>query len=306
MVEHEHGTKTRRARLAVQLPAGRRRVAIRDVFGVTAALAWLSLGAAGCVLVMDADFDKYEAASTNAPVPDASTGDAGGAPADASPDVMPEAAGGMAGTGGAGAGGGGVGGSGGTTPDPTCFDGISNQGEEGVDCGGPCPPCPTQGFSHTENFDMFPNWGPDGPYTVGGTCAQDLIVDGWGVSNEQDSLFKRASGYYAAIVTDDLAYFGVFCDDALFSPDLDTREATQVTVQFDSSLLTFENTRASVGIVRDGTPEEIWSRSIDGVNRHEVLGPVPTNGAAKVSVYFRYEAMYEFYWKVDNVRIDGT
>ena len=23
----------------------------------------------------------------------------------------------------------------------TCFDGIQNQGEEGVDCGGPCPAC---------------------------------------------------------------------------------------------------------------------------------------------------------------------
>ena len=28
-------------------------------------------------------------------------------------------------------------------PCPTCFDGIKNQGEEGIDCGGPCPPCPS-------------------------------------------------------------------------------------------------------------------------------------------------------------------
>ena len=26
--------------------------------------------------------------------------------------------------------------------DPNCFDGKRNQGEEGVDCGGPCRPCP--------------------------------------------------------------------------------------------------------------------------------------------------------------------
>ncbi|MER3570499.1 MAG: hypothetical protein C4348_02790 [Patescibacteria group bacterium] len=26
-------------------------------------------------------------------------------------------------------------------PEPTCFDNIKNQGEEDVDCGGPCPPC---------------------------------------------------------------------------------------------------------------------------------------------------------------------
>jgi hypothetical protein len=29
------------------------------------------------------------------------------------------------------------------TPCPTCNDGIQNQGETGVDCGGPCTPCPT-------------------------------------------------------------------------------------------------------------------------------------------------------------------
>ena len=28
-------------------------------------------------------------------------------------------------------------------PCPTCFDGIQNQGEEGIDCGGPCPACPS-------------------------------------------------------------------------------------------------------------------------------------------------------------------
>ena len=25
--------------------------------------------------------------------------------------------------------------------EPTCFDRIQNQGEEGIDCGGPCEPC---------------------------------------------------------------------------------------------------------------------------------------------------------------------
>ncbi|MFT4303577.1 MAG: hypothetical protein ACMXYG_03360 [Candidatus Woesearchaeota archaeon] len=31
-----------------------------------------------------------------------------------------------------------------TQAEPTCFDGIQNQGEEGIDCGGPCPPCVQQ------------------------------------------------------------------------------------------------------------------------------------------------------------------
>jgi len=28
-------------------------------------------------------------------------------------------------------------------PCPSCEDGIQNQGEEGIDCGGPCKPCPS-------------------------------------------------------------------------------------------------------------------------------------------------------------------
>ncbi|MFP4524395.1 MAG: hypothetical protein ACLFO2_03745 [Candidatus Woesearchaeota archaeon] len=35
---------------------------------------------------------------------------------------------------------------------PTCSDGIQNQGEEGVDCGGPCPPCGTC-FDGIQNND---------------------------------------------------------------------------------------------------------------------------------------------------------
>jgi len=34
-------------------------------------------------------------------------------------------------------------------PCPSCFDGIQNQGEEGIDCGGPCEPCVTTTTSTT-------------------------------------------------------------------------------------------------------------------------------------------------------------
>ena len=33
----------------------------------------------------------------------------------------------------------------GTSEIPTCFDGIQNQGELEVDCGGPCAPCEISG-----------------------------------------------------------------------------------------------------------------------------------------------------------------
>ncbi|MBK7389722.1 MAG: hypothetical protein IPI23_11835 [Bacteroidetes bacterium] len=34
------------------------------------------------------------------------------------------------------------------TPTATCSDGIQNQGETGIDCGGPCAACPTATLSN--------------------------------------------------------------------------------------------------------------------------------------------------------------
>ncbi len=45
---------------------------------------------------------------------------------------------------------------------PTCFDGIQNQGETGIDCGGPCKPCPTC-------FDGIQNQGEE-YIDCGGPC----------------------------------------------------------------------------------------------------------------------------------------
>jgi len=45
---------------------------------------------------------------------------------------------------------------------PECFDGIQNQGEDGVDCGGPCPPCWTC-------YDRLQNQGEEG-IDCGGPC----------------------------------------------------------------------------------------------------------------------------------------
>ena len=39
---------------------------------------------------------------------------------------------------------------------PTCTDGIQNQGETGVDCGGPCPPCTTSLCLGNSSNDYFP------------------------------------------------------------------------------------------------------------------------------------------------------
>ena len=35
----------------------------------------------------------------------------------------------------------------------SCFDGKKNQGEEGIDCGGPCPPCE---LKYAEPLKVYP------------------------------------------------------------------------------------------------------------------------------------------------------
>ena len=48
---------------------------------------------------------------------------------------------------------------------PTCYDDIQNQGEEGIDCGGPCPTCPAT----TSCYDGLKNQGEEG-IDCGGPC----------------------------------------------------------------------------------------------------------------------------------------
>jgi hypothetical protein len=45
---------------------------------------------------------------------------------------------------------------------PECYDGVQNQAEDGIDCGGPCPPCATC-------YDLVQNQGEDG-IDCGGPC----------------------------------------------------------------------------------------------------------------------------------------
>ncbi|HNS96849.1 MAG TPA: hypothetical protein PKL73_07865 [Polyangiaceae bacterium] len=266
----------------------------------------------GCALVMDTDFDKYEEASSEAKPDAASAGEAGVAGAagmagggDAALDVIGQPdTGGDINAGGKG-GASGNGGSAGEENPPTCEDGRKNQGEEGVDCGGPCPPCPTIGFVHTEDFNGYPDWGPDGSYKVSGSCHEDPYVEGWGLSNTPDPSFSKSSGMYAMIDTDDWAYIGLLCVDAMYSPILQTHHATELSIEFDSSLLVKNGTKASAWLVRDGKEQQVWQRVESGIDEHVAITSLPANGAAEVRVYFLYEGMREYFWKIDNVRIEG-
>ena len=56
---------------------------------------------------------------------------------------------------------------------PNCIDNIKNQGEEGIDCGGPCGACPTTAPT-TTCFDSIKNQGEEG-IDCGGPCDPCVI-----------------------------------------------------------------------------------------------------------------------------------
>ncbi len=85
----------------------------------------------------------------------------------------------------------------------TCDDGIQNQGETGVDCGGPCTACPTcdDGIQNQGETGVDCG-GPCAPCNTGGGCV-DVVIDeedfdsGWGNWNDggSDCVRSTASSY---------------------------------------------------------------------------------------------------------------
>jgi hypothetical protein len=198
--------------------------------------------------------------------------------------------------------GGATGGTGGAVT-PTCDDDIQNQGETGIDCGGPCPAC---GFTHQETFNYLPTWGPDGAYTIAGSCDSNASVSGWRLSNLTPASFPLAVSYYAVIDTNPLSYWGISCDDYLRSPLLDANGATTLSVEFDTDFKVFLSSTASVVVEADGVQQVVWSRSANVPDQRVTIGSINIAGKSQVRVLWRYQGSYEYHWMVDNVLIKGS
>lgn len=79
-------------------------------------------------------------------------------------------------------------------PCQTCNDGIKNQGETAIDCGRPCPACVTPSFTATLNGTsfvsgftqgtLFTNPNPGLPNTLAITASRPSLVDGIGITIE--------------------------------------------------------------------------------------------------------------------------
>ncbi len=97
-------------------------------------------------------------------------------------------------------------------PCPTCNDGIQNQGETGVDCGGPCPPCPPPGETVLLASYFETGW--------------DSWIDG-GIDADRVSSSNSWEGSYSIRLRDNS---GV--ESAMTSPTFNLSDATGLQIQF--------------------------------------------------------------------------
>ncbi len=95
----------------------------------------------------------------------------------------------------------------GTAGGPTCNDGIQNQGETGVDCGGPCAPCAVACTDNEVNFSItFDNYPEETSWTLT-TDAGVSISAGGTYGNQPDGStitfdFCLADGCYDLTIND--------------------------------------------------------------------------------------------------------
>jgi len=100
----------------------------------------------------------------------------------------------------------------GGAPAPTCNDGIQNQGETGVDCGGPCPACPPQGETVLLASYFETGW--------------DSWLDGGSDVNRVNST-NSYEGIYSIRLADNAG-----TQSAMTSPTFNLATATGLKIQF--------------------------------------------------------------------------
>lgn len=165
---------------------------------------------------------------------------------------------------------------------PSCSDGIQNQGESGVDCGGPCPACATC-------FDGIQNQGETG-IDCGGPCApcpppppggETLLLgsyfetdwsswtDGGADATRINNSSSSWEGSYSIRLTDNSG-----TQSAMTSPTFNLSNATGLEIEFYFKAVSME------------TGEDFWIQYKNGA------GAWTTIGTLKAGTHFNNNTFY--------------
>jgi hypothetical protein len=159
----------------------------------------------------------------------------------------------------------------------------------------------------------------------GGIPATWTVVDGltgggtsatWTTANPGSRTLVSPIASPAAIVDSDRAGSGVSQDEQLITPVLDLSGAVTVILQFDQHFNFYESGQIEKGDVdvRSSLTGNAWvnvfrNQGADSANPdHRTINlTAQAAGAANVQIRFHYyDATFEWWWIVDNVRVDIT
>ena len=138
------------------------------------------------------------------------------------------------------------------------------------------------------------------------------IVDGnddgytWSVSNPSGPTYISEYWTGPIMLVDGLYAAGAFLDEELITPSIDCSNYDSVMLSFSHRLYIFQDaTRAYVDLSINSGP---WQNllSYDTSTDGEVELPLPdADGRSDVRIRWRYVAMADLYWGIDNVKITG-
>ncbi|NCP45385.1 MAG: hypothetical protein GW818_02880 [Flavobacteriales bacterium] len=132
----------------------------------------------------------------------------------------------------------------------TCSDGIQNQGETGIDCGGPCPACAAPSFTATLNGSSFisgytnaslyinPNPGMANNLSI--TASRPSLVDGIGLVIEFTGSLVPGTYNYSATPTLPVFASGSYSSQTI--TDCMMESGTLTLTQVNSTAMTVSGT----------------------------------------------------------------
>ncbi|MBN2014357.1 MAG: AI-2E family transporter [Candidatus Altiarchaeota archaeon] len=162
---------------------------------------------------------------------------------------------------------------------PTCFDGIQNQDETGIDCGGTCQPC------HCKNEILDEN---ETEIDCGGTCqpchCKNEILD----ENETEIDCGGSClpcGNEESCLVDGDCTTGLCHEGTCQTPSCDSE---QLIPQEDHTQVTQEK--------KNLTPSELWTMITDRLNLSEFIGPITDiiNNVVNLIVMFAFKLFLMF------------
>ena len=166
------------------------------------------------------------------------------------------------------------------SPASTCFDKIQNQGEKGIDCGGPCAPCKDVG----QTKDLIAQ---EVAFAPGGNDTYDVVAK---ISNPNDFAGAESFEYILTLKDASGTVIATREGTSFISPS-DTRYVAQLELATDSNAIP-ESANIAINDVQWGKLSDIGKPQLGVYSKKFGAGSIDNSSEAEGII--RNESGYDF------------